>query len=402
MANGKPTTQAGEATTVNYGWVEAYGRRERRRLGQLHQHRPRRHRQHRQEHFEQRSRRFIDHARDGRDGGCRDRNDLRAGRSRSSDRYIALCRDQSEQLSRRLGASYDGAGPYAPLASPVLTGNPTAPTPTSGDNDTQRRHDLLSLRRQSLPRPVAMGDNPASSTATCGSTSATTARAGRHRGFTVDRWVVANLAGVGTWGRNLNAITGPSGFPYYHGFQSSSAHVSAATDAFSLYQAIEADAISDFAWGTSNGQPITLSFWAYSSLTGTFSGAIKNYAQTRSYPFTYSIPTANTWTKIVITIPGDTAGTWVMSGNGGAAYLFSIMGNGANARGPANAWTSASYNGATGAVSIIAVNGAALYLTGVKLEVGAVATPFNRQSLAKEFGRLPEVLSIWRNYCGLR
>ena len=218
---------------------------------------------------------------------------------------------------------------------------------------------------------------------------------GTANGYTVDRWIVANLAGVGTWGRNLNAVTGPVGFPYYLGFQSSSAHVSAATDSFNLYQAIEADFISDFAWGTAGAQPATLSFWAYSSLTGTFSGSIKNYAQTRTYPFTFSLPTANIWTKIVITVPGDTGGAWVMSGNGGAAYLMLDLGNGANYRGPANAWASAGYNAATGSVSVVATNAATFYVTGVKLEIGSVATPYNRQSLAKSMA------DCQRYYCDL-
>ena len=204
-------------------------------------------------------------------------------------------------------------------------------------------------------------------------------------GYTVDRWQYYSVqASKGTWGQNLNAVAAPSMFPYYFGFKSSSAYASLATDQFMIMQAIEADAVSDFAWGTPQAQPVTLSFWAYSSLTGTFSGALRNLTGNRSYPFAYSIPSANTWIKITITVAGDTVGPWVMSGNGGAVNLNFDLGTGSTYRAAANVWTSASYvSGATGSQNVVATNGATFYVTGVKLEIGSVATPFNRQSLAK-------------------
>src|SRR4029077_4946774 len=148
-----------------------------------------------------------------------------------------------------------------------------------------------------------------------------------------------------------------------------------------LTQIIEADMISDLAFGTAQAQSVTLSFWAYSNQTGTFSGALVNSSSNRSYPFTYVISVANTWTRIVITIPGDVAGTWVMSGNGASLNVRFDLGSGATYRGPANAWAAANYVGATGAVSLSPTNLAFFALTGVKLEVGSVATPYNRQSL---------------------
>jgi hypothetical protein len=203
--------------------------------------------------------------------------------------------------------------------------------------------------------------------------------------YTVDRWVYAAPVVVGSWGQNSagNGTAGPSSFPYCLGFVTTSPHVSAATDYFQFVQTIEADMVSDFAFGTTNAQPVTLSFWAYCSLTGTFSGALGNAAGTRSYPFTFSLPTANTWTKIALTIPGDTGGTWVMSGNAASVGLHFDLGSGANYRAPAGAWVSTSLTGATGSVSVVATNGAFFAFTGVKLEVGSVATPYNRQSLAK-------------------
>jgi hypothetical protein len=203
--------------------------------------------------------------------------------------------------------------------------------------------------------------------------------------YTVDRWIYGGTqVNKGTWqrvtaGASLLAI----GFGNALVFTSSSAYASIATDNFFFSQKIEADMISDFAWGTAGAQPVTLSFWVTSTLSGTFSGSLSNDTGGRTYPFSFSIPTANTWTKIAITIPGDTAGTWVMSGNATSLLVRFDLGSGANFRGPANAWASANYVGVTGAQSIVATNAAQLYLTGVKLEIGSVATPYNRQSLTK-------------------
>jgi hypothetical protein len=205
---------------------------------------------------------------------------------------------------------------------------------------------------------------------------------GTASGYTVDRWqYYATQTARITWSRGAGA--GIPGFSNCLRLASSSAYTPLAADWFMVYQPIEADQIVDFQFGTANAQPVTLSFWAQSSLTGSFSGCVQNYASTRSYPFSFSLPTANTWTKIAITIPGDTAGTWVMSGSGGGMNVIFDLGSGATNRGAANAWASVNYSGVTGAQSIVATNGATLLLTGVKLEIGSVATPFNRYSLAK-------------------
>ena len=202
--------------------------------------------------------------------------------------------------------------------------------------------------------------------------------------YTVDRWgYYGSQASKLTWGRNLGGSSSLTlGFPYLLGFQSSSAYASVAADVFFLYQTMEADTVGDLMWGTVSAQPATLSFWAYSTLGGTFGGAITNTAPNRSYPFTYSL-VASTWTRVIINIPGDTGGTWVTSGNAGGITLRFDLGTGSTGRGPAGAWASAAYYGATGSVSIVGTNGAYFYLTGVKLEIGSIATPFNRQSLAK-------------------
>ena len=177
-----------------------------------------------------------------------------------------------------------------------------------------------------------------------------------------DRFYGQNSQGTSRFkmGQNLAAIAAkPAGFKYFLGAQSTSAYTPAAAAVLLVGHAIEGDVIADLGFGAAGASPVTVSFWVISSLTGNFSFSMNsgNYAVgssggVRCYVTTYNIPTANTWTKITITIPGDVASpnAWPVGGALGVT-IFWDLGSGATGQtATLNSWLTGAVFAATGAV----------------------------------------------------
>ena len=202
--------------------------------------------------------------------------------------------------------------------------------------------------------------------------------------YTLDRWA-GGLTQTSKFSiqQNAGSVTPPAGFTNYLGVTSLSSYSVLSSDAFTVSQLLEGLTVSDLSYGTANAQSVTLSFWVRSSLTGTFSGGTANSAVNRSYVFSYNIDSADTWEYKSVTIPGDTTGTWLTDNQIGLRLRFSI-GAGSTFSTTAGSWGSGNFPAATGATSVVGTNGATFYITGVQLEAGTVATPFERRSFGQE------------------
>ena len=293
-------------------------------------------------------------------------------------------------------------GPYALIASPTFTGTPAAPTPAPGTNTTQLATTAFVTAATAgsvnvNPNRIDNGDMWVDQH----SAGASVALPVEGGGFwTPDRWNWAiSKASKLTIGQNYSTATKAPGFPYFLGVQTTTAVAApAAGDYFYTQQGIEADVIGDFMFGTANAQPVTLSFWACSSLTGNFSCDVTN--GTRSYIFTYSLPTANTWTKIIQTIPGDTTGTWTLTGASNALQVLFDFGSGTGGQIAASSvWQATGAWAASGAVKLVSTLNAKWAVTGVKLELGSVATAWLHEDLAKSLARCQR---YYQSFTGLQ
>jgi len=201
-------------------------------------------------------------------------------------------------------------------------------------------------------------------------------------GYPVDRWVNYYTGGGAI--TSQRSTTAPSGFTNSLQLTASTVDSSlAAGDYYFLRQNIEGFNSADLGYGTADAKTVTLSFWVRSSVTGVYGGALGNSAENRSYAFTFTVSAANTWEYKTIAIPGDTTGTWVTDNGVGLRVNFSL-GMGSNFLGTAGSWTGSLLLSATGATNWISTSGATFYITGVQLEAGSAATPFERRSYGQE------------------
>ena len=214
--------------------------------------------------------------------------------------------------------------------------------------------------------------------------------------FPVDRFFILE-ATDGAYSSQQSSLA-PSGHSKSLYFTTTTADATLASgQAVYVSHHIEGVNCEDLAWGTASAKSVVLSFKVRSSLTGTFGGAVANSARDRSYPFTYSISTADTWTDVSVAIPGDTSGTWLTDISIGIRLTLGL-GVASDLSGTAGAWSGADYRSATSAVSVIGTLNATFRITGVQLEAGTVATPFEHRSYGQELSLCQRYYQLMTNF----
>jgi hypothetical protein len=209
--------------------------------------------------------------------------------------------------------------------------------------------------------------------------------------YFVDRWQLGKSGGTIAASQST---TVPSNYKNSSLISVTTGYSIAASDQNNIRQFIEGFNVDGLGWGTASASTVTLSFWVRSSMTGTFAGSLMNSAYDRSYVFNYTISAANTWEQKSVTIAGDTSGTW-LTDNSTGIRLFFDLGSGSNYDATAGAWGAGEKRRTSGAVQLFGTTGATFYVTGVQLEVGSTATPFERRLYGTELANCQRYYYKW-------
>lgn len=206
---------------------------------------------------------------------------------------------------------------------------------------------------------------------------------------TADRWAT-NISANGTF---TNAITAdnPTGNGFANAFRVT-ATVSAVTAASSyafVSQRLEGQTLQHLKKGTASAQQLTLQFWVKSSKTGTYVAELVDNNNTRAVSSSYTVSSANTWEQKTLTFPADTTGALTNDGNYSLAVNFWLAAGTTYTSGTlATAWgTTTNANRAVGQVNVADATNGYWQVTGVQLEPGSVASPYEFVLYSEELRR---------------
>jgi len=220
--------------------------------------------------------------------------------------------------------------------------------------------------------------------------------------YTADRWYLS-IDSLGTWTQSVenDAPTG-SGFRKSLKMLCTTADASpAAGDYCMIQQRLEGQDVQAIRKGTSQAQQLTLSFWVKAGTTGTFIVEANDSDNTRQVSKSYTVSAANTWEFKTLVFPADTTGAFDNDNARSLDVYFWLAAGSTFTSGTLNssAWASVTNaNRAVGQTNLAAGAVAATnywQITGVQLNVGAVAAPFEFKSFGQELAECQRYYYKW-------
>ena len=199
--------------------------------------------------------------------------------------------------------------------------------------------------------------------------------------FVLDRFNL-NVADTAEYTISQSTTT-PDGFANSMKWDNTTANASPSSGQYALFsQKIEGQNLQHLKYGTASAQSMTLSFWVRSNKTGTYvCELLAPDASNRHINKSYTISSADTWEHKTITFPGDTSGVINDDNGNGLSVTWWLGAGSAYSSGTLQtSWGALDQTArAVGNVNLSDSTSNEWYITGIQLEVGEKATPFEHE-----------------------
>ena len=216
---------------------------------------------------------------------------------------------------------------------------------------------------------------------------------------TVDRFSYRRTgawSGVTAVALSQESSGAPSGFTHFLRYAPTGSDSSTPSDTSMYIDAkLEGNSVSSLALGTSAAKSFTISFYVRSSVTGTFCISVQNGEPTltkRSYVAEYTIDSANTWEQKELTVDAPTSGTFATDTSIGLALAFIVSADSSSSTystSTVGSWLSSTdVRWSSNQSDVVTTSANQTFdITGIQLELGDTATPFEHRSYGDELAR---------------
>ena len=215
--------------------------------------------------------------------------------------------------------------------------------------------------------------------------------------FTCDRWRVDTGNTAGRVTMSQASVTDLAGFANALKLDVTTSDTSIASgEVFRVGQRIEGQNLQQIAKGTASAKALTLSFYVKGNAAATYVAQLKDADNTRANTQNFSVTTS--WTRVKLTYVADTTGTLGDDNANSLEVMFWLHGGSDFTSGTfaSNTWASETNanNYAGSNTSIFDSTDRELFITGVQLEVGETATPFEHRSFGDELARCQRYYAV--------
>lgn len=224
--------------------------------------------------------------------------------------------------------------------------------------------------------------------------------------YTADRWYFDDNMDTALYSQIVDTTDFPTNTEFRKSLKTNCTTAKTSlgvNDTIKILQKFEGQNVQTLKKGTANAESVTVSFWVKSNLTGTYICELDDIQNSRQVSKSYTINSTNTWEYKTLTFPSDTTGSLTYDSSARLQVSFWLVAGASFTSGSLNSSAWASYtnsNRAVGQVNFANANTNSFWITGIQMEIGSIANPYEYKSYSEQLSLCQRYYSRFSSLSG--